>query len=296
VLAAPASLTLWDIAADGSVLFTRDEERKAVMGQPPGESRERDLSWLDGTGLAALSADGRSLLFDDRFGVYLRSTDGSLPMELGVKDAFADDLSPNGETILATSADNDRLMLVPRRGGDPRPLPNHGIGVYKGARWFPSGERVLFTGSRPGEQLRSYIQDLDGRPPRAITPAGSWALSISPDGKEVAVIQHGPGISIWPVEGDAPPRAVPGSREDDRPTAWHRDGRSLWVFHRDEVPAPVFRVDIASGRRVPWRDLQPPDLSGVYSIIDLEITPDGSAYVYSYARLLSQLYVARGLR
>jgi hypothetical protein len=40
----------------------------------------------------------------------------------------------------------------------------------------------------------------------------------------------------------------------------------------------------------------PSDRAGVDSITEFAITRDGSAYFYGYTRLLSQLYVARGLR
>jgi hypothetical protein len=57
----------------------------------------------------------------------------------------------------------------------------------------------------------------------------------------------------------------------------------------------VFRLDIETGRRELWRTLVPPDAAGVYSIIEFRITPSGHAYFYSYARLLSQLFLVSGL-
>ena len=42
ILDAPGSLALWDIAADGRVLLSRDEERRAVVAVRPGETIERD--------------------------------------------------------------------------------------------------------------------------------------------------------------------------------------------------------------------------------------------------------------
>lgn len=65
--------------------------------------------------------------------------------------------------------------------------------------------------------------------------------------------------------------------------------RSLWVFHRGEVPAEVSRIDLATGRRQVWKKLSPPNSSGVYSIIDFKVTRDVRAYFYSYKRVLSQL-------
>jgi hypothetical protein len=55
-------------------------------------------------------------------------------------------------------------------------------------------------------------------------------------------------------------------------------------------------VDVVSGRRRLWKQLAPPDLSGVYSINEVEMTPTGDAYFYSYRRFVSELYVATGLR
>jgi hypothetical protein len=59
ILQTPASLTLWDIAPDGRVLLARDEERSALVGVPPGESTERDLSWFDTSGLATFPKTAR---------------------------------------------------------------------------------------------------------------------------------------------------------------------------------------------------------------------------------------------
>jgi len=76
VLDAPGSLTLWDIAADGRVLLSRDDERRAVVAAGPGATVERDLSWFDDTGLAAISDDGKRILGGDRPGAFLRPTTG----------------------------------------------------------------------------------------------------------------------------------------------------------------------------------------------------------------------------
>ncbi len=295
ILEAPGSLTLWDIAPDGRVLLTRDEDRRAIVGVPPGETTERELSWFDSSGLADLSADGRWLLFGDRFGIYLRATDGSPPIHLGLKDGFADHLSPDGKTVLATTQGGRQLELVPVGAGNPQPLPAHGIAGYSGALWFPDGRQILFSGREAGHSLRSYIQDITGGPPRALTPENVRALSISPDGRWAAAISPSQAISLWPVSG-GPSRAVPGSEPGDRPIAWSADGRSLWLFRRGEVPAHVSRLNIETGRRQLWKTLVPPDASGVYSIIEFRITPTGDAYFYSYTQLVSQLYLVRGLK
>jgi len=295
LLEAPGSLTLWDVSSDGRALVTRDDERRSIVGVPPGETEERELSWYDSSAISDLSADGRWLLFGDRFGIYLRATDGAPPIHLGLKDGFADELSPDGKTVLATTQSLDRLVLLPTAAGEARLLPAHGIVSYNGAQWFPDGKRVLFNGRAQGQNMRSYVQEIDGGEPRPVTPEDTRALSISPDGRWAAAIGAGQAISLWPMEGGSS-RVVPGSEPGDRPMKWSADGRALWLFRRGEVPAHVHRLDIETGKRELWKTLVPPDAAGVYSIIDFRITPTGHSYFYSYTRLLSQLYLVRGLR
>ena len=52
----------------------------------------------------------------------------------------------------------------------------------------------------------------------------------------------------------------------------------------------------ATGQRRLWKELTPPDPSGVASIGPIIMTADGSSYVYSYRRLIDDLFVAEGLR
>jgi len=290
----PGSLTLWDIAPDGRVLLTRDDERRAVIGVPPGETVERDLSWYDNAAVADLSADGRLLLFGDRFGIYLRTTDGGAPIDLGLKEAFADHISPDGKHVLATSNHTDQLLVVPVGVGTPRPLPSQGIVGYNGARWLPDGQRVIFNGRERDRDMRSFVQPISGGQASPVTPENVRVLAISPDGQTLATIGSGQGISLFPLAGGSP-RPVKGSEPGDRPVQWSADGRSLWLFRRSEVPGHVYRLDIESGRRELYRTLVPPDPAGVFSIIDFRITPSGHSYFYSYARSLSELFLARGL-
>ena len=295
VLRVPGSLTLWDVAADGRVLLARDDERMSLVGVPPGGSHERDLSWFDSSGLASLSRDGRLLLFGDRFGAYLRRTDGSPAVKLGLKGAYVDDLSPDGRRVLATTHEGDQLIEFPAGPGEQRLLPTHGMESYSGARWFPDGRRILFSAREPDRRLRSYVMGVSGGSLQALTPEGTWALSVSADGTLAAAVSAEGAISLWPTEG-GPPREVPGSEPGDRPVAWSADDGSLWIFRRGEIPTHIVRLEIATGRRQLWKELVPPDPAGVYSIDELQVTPSGDAYFYSYRRVLSELYVADGLR
>jgi dipeptidyl aminopeptidase/acylaminoacyl peptidase len=289
----PGSLELQDVASDGRILITREDERSEILTLPPGGTRELELSWLGDSGLSDLSADGRTILFGDRTRVYLRRTDGSMPTRLG--DGYADSLSPDGKWALSTTPTMDQLVLVPTGVGQPRRLPAHGITAHSGARWFPDGKRILFNGREPGHNLRSYVQDIDGATPRPLTPEGTWSLSVTPDGGSVLAIGERTGIALYPTAGGEP-RALSGSEPGDRPGGWTTDGRALWVFRRGEIPACVHRLELATGRRRPWKCLTPHDPAGVRSITDVRITPDGTSYAYSYRRVLSELYLIRDVK
>src|SRR5207248_6895504 len=88
----PGALMLLDISKDGRVLLMRASWRRELIGVRTADTNERELSWLDYSYPADLSADGKTLLFDEEGGggaldysksggltyaVYLRRTDGS---------------------------------------------------------------------------------------------------------------------------------------------------------------------------------------------------------------------------
>lgn len=62
------------------------------------------------------------------------------------------------------------------------------------------------------------------------------------------------------------------------------------------MPYRVDRLELATGRVVPWKTLRPEDATGVTFMTDVRLTPDGEAYVYTYERDLHDLYLVEGLR
>jgi len=49
--------------------------------------------------------------------------------------------------------------------------------------------------------------------------------------------------------------------------------------------------------RKPWKELVPPDVASVSQLPELAFAPDGSAYAYTFRRVLtSDLYVVEGLK
>ena len=88
------SIRLDDVAASGRVLLTHEHIKQRLMALAPGETRERDLSWLDYSLAEAISPDGREVLFVEGgegggpgYSAFLRRTDGSPAIRLGEGDA-----------------------------------------------------------------------------------------------------------------------------------------------------------------------------------------------------------------
>jgi Tol biopolymer transport system component len=298
----PAELTIMDTARDGRALLKRELTRHEIKALVAGATQEQELAWFDASLPAALSNDGKTLLFAEvgeaggaTYGAYLRGTDGSPAIRLGDGQPFA--LSPDGQWALCATHDSPRqLVLLPTKTGKAIVLTNDSID-HLGAAWLPDGERIVFSGTQPGHALALYSQDLDGGKPKAITPdgGGTLAVLISPDGK--LVVGTGPDGRYYFFQidgGQAHP--VPGIVPGEYIDGWSEDGRSYFVHNSMGLPFTISRIDFASRKRTIWKQITPADSAGVDAIQGIAITPDAKSFVYSYRRRLSDLYLVEGLK
>jgi Tol biopolymer transport system component len=306
----PGTLVVFDIWRDGRLLLARAGRRREIMALNGGEAKERDLSWLDYSYPADLSADGKTILFDEegvgggvQFGnakeltyeVYIRSTDGSPAIRLG--EGAADALSPDQKSVIVqTPGSPEQLRLLPTGAGETQPLTNDTIN-HQWARWFPDGKRFAFAGNEPGRGVRLYVHDVSAEKPRAISPEGvnAAAFAISPDGQLVAGVGPDQKGYLYPAAGGES-RIVNGFEPGDLPIGWNQDGRSLYVYRTGEVPAKVYQLELATGKKTLWKQIVPVDPTGVSTIGPILITPDGKTYVYGFHRTLGDLYLVEGLK
>ena len=141
---------LLDLLPDRRALLATTAPRTHMIWSSGGD--ERDLSWLDWSTVADLSADGKTVLFyewGEGVGaapiVYARNVDGSDAVRLGAGKALA--LSPDGRWALALQETSPpQLVLLPTGAGESRPLPAEGLTDFYWARWFPDGRRILVVG------------------------------------------------------------------------------------------------------------------------------------------------------
>ncbi|HLK32246.1 MAG TPA: protein kinase, partial [Terriglobales bacterium] len=166
---------LYDISRDGQLLLAL-ENRETGIRYMAKSGLERDLSWLDGSLLGDLSADGSHVLFSEmqqaggsEGSVYLRKTDGSAPVRLGSGMGLS--LSPDGKWVLALSRSRTELHLLPTGVGEPRIIPGSFTAYWAEAHWLPGGKRITFVAMEPKHDPRIYVQDLAGQP-RAISSEG----------------------------------------------------------------------------------------------------------------------------
>ena len=63
------------------------------------------------------------------------------------------------------------------------------------------------------------------------------------------------------------------------------------------APVKIYRLNIQNGQRQLFREIDPSDETGLYNMSGhFLVSADGRAYVYGYARLLSELYLVNGLK
>jgi serine/threonine protein kinase len=299
--AAPADLTVMDVAASGKILLARNSARRGMVAWSAADAKERDLSWLDWSRPVALSLDGKNILFEEQgqggglgYSVYLRGMDGSPAVRLS--SGTADALSADGKWALTGSLDRrETLTLTPIGPGDAREIRLEGLDITN-ARWLPDGSGYLLLAREKGQPRLPWLTDLNGGSRRKIPVEGVVrTMSMRPDGKLLAVSFLDGAPALHPVDG-GPGRPLPGATPDDIVIGWTGDGRSLYLTQSAGSRAHIDRLDVETGRRASLFELSPADKAGLIDLNNFLIMRDASAYVYSYRKYLSTLYLVEGLR
>ena len=250
VLELAGSYYLHDVSRSGRLLLERTFIRNEVIGLVPGQDSEQNLSWLDTSVPADLSADGKTLLFMDNAGngvalpwVYVRQTDGSDAVKIG--DGIPRSLSPDGKWALSIPGFSpSRLDLLPTGAGQlavafPRQASAPQGRTHFPGRLFPGGKKILIEGSMPGQDARLYVLDLDSSGMRPISPERHHMgahFPISPDGKQILSTAEGK-LYVLDADGGAAPRAVASVPEGAQPIRWLRR-RSSYLRAREPQGLP----------------------------------------------------------
>jgi len=303
VLQLASNLTIYDIARDGRVLVGHGPERAGINALAPGETRERDLSWLDWSLLKDISPDGRTLLIDETAegggpagSVYLRPMDGSPAVRLG--DGAANGISADGNWVIAAFFDRGpgRLLMLPTGVGESRTIPAGSLYCHHGIM-LPDNRHIVVAAHEPGHGTRLYRLDSETGDAQALSPEGVNATEfhLLPGGEAVAAMGADQDHWLYPIQG-GDPQPLPMLERTDRIVRWLPGARAVLVFRTNELPSRMHRVDLDTGERTIVRELAPPDPTGIYRIGRVHTSADGTAYAYNYYMQLIDLHVIAGLR
>ena len=303
---APGRLVLHDVSPDGTLLLERNSHRMEIRGLLQ-DNEDVDLSWFDFSGPADLSADGKTLLFYESgegggplYSVYIRPTDGGLPIRIG--EGRGQSLSPDGRFALSLPLDGaPRIAILPTGAGEVRTVQHAAIAHYRWAQWLPDGKRILFSANEAKKPVRLYVHDLESGAMRPVGPEGRGAIrtAVTPDGASVVSgnidVKAGDAkYSLQPLDGSGAATPLPWITEGDQPLRWAADGKSLYVL-KGWRPLEIYRVDAATGARTLVREVAPTDAAGAVNMGSIVMTADAGTMVYSHHRVLSDLYLVTAL-
>ena len=230
---APGDVMLLDLFPDHRALLATTEPRTHMIWSRGGD--ERDLSWLDWSTAADLSADGKTVLFYE-WGEGVGAAPSRLRAQRGRlgrraarsrESAGAFARRPLG----AGAAGRPRApssCVMPTGAGEIRPLPAEGLTDFYWARWFPDGRRILVVASDAEAIPRSYIQDTETGKLDPIGEKGMLAVLPSPDGRSILIGDPLGSYLVWPLDGGKPV-PIEGLTSEDRPIQWSPDGRFLYL-------------------------------------------------------------------
>ena len=202
--------------------------------------------------------------------------------------------------MLLTDEDRQALKVVPIGAGEIRRIDTGSPKtIAPSAVWTPDGTRIVFSAREAGRLPRLFVVPAVGGAVQTLTPENvAWnggGIVVSTDSRYVLARERGK-VSRYPIDGGAP-LPLDGLMPGDVPVRWSADGRSIWVLGGERPPMRVFQLDVATGRRTLWREVAIADPAGlVPEFLRMLVSADGKSYVYGYARTLSDLYVADGVK
>jgi hypothetical protein len=161
---------------------------------------------------------------------------------------------------------------------------------------MPDGNHVWLNGNEPSRGRRYYMTDLEGAKPRPLTPEGvqSSRPGLVLNGRYLAGLVSGK-LWLYPVEGGGP-QSLPGIREGEQIAGWTQDGKSVFVYSRNEFPYKVYKLDRMTGRRDRLFEAAVTDRAGNTGGGAIFVTPDGKSYAQSVDQRLSELQLVEGIR
>jgi hypothetical protein len=253
--------------------------------------------------LGSVSRDGTYAVMNDLSGsggtdyhIYLAKLDGSPAVLLG--NGVASGISPDNKWVTSIlPSDTSKVLLLPTGAGEPKTVTAPGF-IYHRAAWAADGHSLVIRASESGHPLRFWVQNIDGSPPRPITPEGidTGTLLTIHDVEYVGARDSANSIRLYPIEGREP-KAVAGIAQTDTLIGGAPVADAVYVSpDHAAIPQQIVKVNIITGLRQSFAAISPTDPAGILTLGTPIITADGKRYVGTQIRQVSVLYVATGLK
>ena len=301
VVGLPAAVVLHDVRSDGGVLLEAVTRKARMLLRSVGDAEDRDISWFDYPLLRDMSADGKYILFDEQgegggpnYGVFIRPTDGGPAVRLG--EGYAMTFAPDMQHVLTSRPGGGPFRIVPIGPGEPRELgavPDfRRLGP---ARWWPDGKKIAFAGHLGNRPARTYLMDSATGELKPLTPEGIFGTLASPDGKSLVVNAQGE-LRVFRMDGSGT-TPIKGLAQGDQAIRWSADGLALFVTRLlSPRQRELARLELSTGRRDVIGTFGPADAAGVLSVGAPVVSADGRTFAYRYNQVLSDLFIATGLK
>jgi eukaryotic-like serine/threonine-protein kinase len=299
VLRSPTELVIEDISASGRVLLESVRFQIELGLKRSSEKGTRDLE--TSVDLGALSPDGEWVVFNlyqgSDYKVFLQNTNGAAAVGLG--DGYGAGITSDGRIVAALRrAEPHKLYLYPTGTGDQRVIDlgeltaaygtnENDVTFSRDARW------AAFSAFDTKHEVRDYLLDMQDGKFQPITPPGSKAGKLSPDGTRIVTLDIAAQKHVLVDVASSKVSDIGGLEKQDEVLGWNADGRMLVVWNQ-ELPARISLVDVASGKRQLVQTVEPrATLGSMYA--RMVASADGKTAVYRHRRGLYAIYIADGL-
>jgi DNA-binding winged helix-turn-helix (wHTH) protein len=284
VAAMPAVLDLFDIASSGRVLIGRSTPRLSLYMGDLKSSTVKDISWLDWSRIAAVSANGDRVLFDESgegggelYTVYLYRRNAGTTERVGPGRAM--DLSQDGGWILVGDhAPSSRLKLVSANDATTKTICAPGF-TYQNARFSCNSGEIVVQLSRGGNPDELYMQNVNTGALRrigtifnfnciSVSPGGVWAAGYISN-KQVVVIDLRSGV-----------KSVLDSPDPSTPAGWASDDEMVLASIHGKTRR-LEKVNLETHQRQPLGELPSSVMPSSGGSLDLVVSADLKTFAFS---------------
>jgi hypothetical protein len=121
--------------------------------------------------------------------------------------------------------------------------------------------------------------------PRVVSPDGQFVIAVGPDQQP----------ALYPIGGGTP-KPIAALGNDLMPIGWGESAEVIFARGRSLARlTPVFKIDLATGRRQPVGEIGPADPNGAPLVLLVQVSRDGRRYAYYMSQPLATAILIEGV-